>query len=320
MSFNHNNLYKEIEHLIINGLRSIDILKQIKISHPTLLKIVNSSNNDKIISKLKNNNRRKKGLIDNKRILYFMYNHLQNVIYFIYNGWTTNRICKEYNISRQTLKKVLMYKQESIVLKRLEQNNKQASKLNGIRNGSKKGETNNTHYSLIKTLLYEGFSSIGIKKYLLQYNNINISHTAIIRVIRDKGKKEDIIKLKENAKNIQSQCVLELIKNKTSIPEQMLRDIILQYFPTAKWKYPIKNNKGFFWEIDIALPEYRIAFEYDCTFWHSVERDAFRDKDLTSLGWKVIRFIYKNNPTIEVLTNDFCNKIKNIPELACKQK
>jgi G:T-mismatch repair DNA endonuclease (very short patch repair protein) len=43
--------------------------------------------------------------------------------------------------------------------------------------------------------------------------------------------------------------------------------------------------------IDIALPHRKIAIEYDGSYWHQdEEKDKQRQKEIESLGWKVIRY------------------------------
>lgn len=237
----------------------------------------------------------------------------------IQQGFSQNQICKKYKFDAKAFKRFIIPLLSDELINKLKENQKANQKFNGIRNGSLKGVPNNKHYPLIKELLYKELSSMKIKESLEKDYNIKMSHTAIIRVLKVVGSDEDILQLKVNALQIQSQACLELVSNKTSKPEQMLRDIVLNYFPNAIWKYPILNKKGFYWEIDIALPDRKIAIEYDCKYWHSKKRDQYRDNDLQQQGWKVLRFIYLHNPSYETLHNDFVNQIDKIQNCALKK-
>jgi len=56
---------------------------------------------------------------------------------------------------------------------------------------------------------------------------------------------------------------------------------------------PSKNGKTL--NVDIALPDEKIAIEYDCLYWHNTKESKDRDTDKTNLlvenGWKVLRII-----------------------------
>jgi len=71
-----------------------------------------------------------------------------------------------------------------------------------------------------------------------------------------------------------------------SAPQLQLYKMVKEKYPTAILEYPIG---GFC--IDIAVPEEKIAFEYDGSYWHDSEKDSIRDSILEQLGWKVIRFV-----------------------------
>jgi len=66
-----------------------------------------------------------------------------------------------------------------------------------------------------------------------------------------------------------------------------LYDMIKDICPTAELEYSIDR---FF--IDIAIPDKKIAIEYNASYWHQdKERDLKRQKLLESQGWKFIRYI-----------------------------
>jgi very-short-patch-repair endonuclease len=71
-----------------------------------------------------------------------------------------------------------------------------------------------------------------------------------------------------------------------SKPQLQLYEIIKQQYPTAILEYPILD-----YCLDIAVPEKKLCFEYDGSYWHQdKEKDKKRDQVLYELGWKVIRF------------------------------
>jgi hypothetical protein len=68
-------------------------------------------------------------------------------------------------------------------------------------------------------------------------------------------------------------------------PQLKLYEEVKQQYPTAVLEYPVG---GFC--IDIAVPDLKLAFEYDGEYWHQdKEKDKKRDKVLNSLGWIVER-------------------------------
>ena len=94
--------------------------------------------------------------------------------------------------------------------------------------------------------------------------------------------------------------VNSFIKN-PSKPQVALHELTKQLFPEAQLNYPIREvNRN----IDIAIPEYMIAIEYDGSWWHQdKESDKKRQEQLESLGWKFIR--YKDYiPTLEELESN----------------
>ena len=88
------------------------------------------------------------------------------------------------------------------------------------------------------------------------------------------------------------------MKDKTSKPEKMLFDILKEIYPSAKHKYKIINDKNYYWEMDIAIPEIKLNVEYDGEYWHKNNRirDSKKDLFLVANGWKIIRIEYKDSP------------------------
>jgi len=71
-----------------------------------------------------------------------------------------------------------------------------------------------------------------------------------------------------------------------SKPQIELFKIVKKIFPNAELNYPMLN-----YLLDIAIPDKKIDIEYDCSYWHSEEKDNRRNEKLHFIGWKVIRFI-----------------------------
>jgi len=104
--------------------------------------------------------------------------------------------------------------------------------------------------------------------------------------------------IKGNAAHIQS-----FIRN-PSKPQVELYNYIKQIYPTAILNYPIKLWKRKWYSLDVAVPELKINFEYDCEYWHKLngkERDLFRDENLIERGWCVVRI--KEKKELEMVKN-----------------
>jgi len=71
-----------------------------------------------------------------------------------------------------------------------------------------------------------------------------------------------------------------------SKPQLELFAKIKDRYPTAVLEFPVLD-----YCIDIAVPNLKLAFEYDGAYWHQdPEKDRQRDLVLEQLGWKVERF------------------------------
>lgn len=71
-----------------------------------------------------------------------------------------------------------------------------------------------------------------------------------------------------------------------SAPQLELYKIVKDKYPTAVLEYPVLD-----YCLDIAVPELKLCFEYDGSYWHDPDKDKIRDQVLSSLGWTVKRFI-----------------------------
>ena len=102
----------------------------------------------------------------------------------------------------------------------------------------------------------------------------------------------------------------KFIKN-PSKPELMLKDIVLELFPTADPQHQVFN-----YSIDIAIVEYKIAVEFD-GWYHfnspeAIEYHKNRQKRIEDEGWTFLRYnIYKKFPTKEQIEKDIINLIKD---------
>ncbi len=73
---------------------------------------------------------------------------------------------------------------------------------------------------------------------------------------------------------------------KISEPQRIMYELIKSIEPEAILEYPTLG-----YCIDVAIPNKKIAIEYDCWYWHQdKERDKTKDEVLSSLGWKIFRF------------------------------
>jgi len=106
--------------------------------------------------------------------------------------------------------------------------------------------------------------------------------------------------------NGQSAYLNSFIKN-PSKPQVELFNLIKEIYPTAILNYPIMN-----YSIDIVIPELKIAFEYDGSYWHKdkEEYDQKRQKEIEDLGWKFIRYI-DNVPSEDDIIEDITILLKD---------
>ena len=76
------------------------------------------------------------------------------------------------------------------------------------------------------------------------------------------------------------------IKN-PSKPQVKLYEKIKVFFPNAILNYPFQN-----YSIDIAMPDLKVAIEYDGKYWHKgrEKEDQKRQKEIEKEGWKFLRY------------------------------
>ena len=93
------------------------------------------------------------------------------------------------------------------------------------------------------------------------------------------------------------------IKN-PSKPELILREMIMELYPNCEFQYKVLN-----YALDVAIPEYKIAIEYDGWFHFDcqehIDYHKNRQSEIENEGWKFIKYnIFQKFPTIEQIEND----------------
>jgi hypothetical protein len=96
-----------------------------------------------------------------------------------------------------------------------------------------------------------------------------------------------------------------LVQN-PSKPQVELYNLTKEYYPNSiinLWITEVNRC------IDIAIPEFKIAIEYDSAYYHqSKENDDIRQKEIENFGWKFIRY-FERIPSKEELLQDIQNII-----------
>ena len=70
--------------------------------------------------------------------------------------------------------------------------------------------------------------------------------------------------------------------------QRKLFDLVRSWFPQARIEFPVKEANR---NIDIAIPEFMIAIEYNEPYWHQdKEKDIKRQKQLEDIGWKFLNY------------------------------
>ena len=111
-----------------------------------------------------------------------------------------------------------------------------------------------------------------------------------IRIGNKKKKHTETWKEEQRQKCLNGHAIV-MIKSikKISNEEIRLRDIVKKLYPSCEFQYPI-----FKYAIDIAIPEYKIAIEFD-GYYHfdspeKKEYYAFRRKKIEGEGWILLSF------------------------------
>jgi hypothetical protein len=158
-------------------------------------------------------------------------------------------------------------------------------------------KTNNTikkRYGEENIMKVEEFKFFGDKNPLRDPKTAKkVSKTLKGRPSLLKGKTyEDILgpeKAKKRKKELKkSGAYGQSITPKISAPQLEIFKMVKEKYPTAVLEYPVLD-----YCLDIAVPELKLCFEYDGSYWHDVEKDKKRDEVLEEMGWKIIRYVDK---------------------------
>jgi very-short-patch-repair endonuclease len=95
-----------------------------------------------------------------------------------------------------------------------------------------------------------------------------------------------------------------------SKPEVMLRDMVKELYPSCEFQFGILN-----YAIDVAIPEYKIAIEFDGWFHFDSEEHKqyhkLRQEKIEKEGWRFLRYtIFDKFPNIEKLKEDINRILK----------
>lgn len=239
-------------------------------------------------------------------------NYLPKILNLINKSYDVYQISKHINLWSGTIYRILKRNNNTSALKRLKQNSENNKIINNKIKGKKiskaRREVYDTIFNDVKILIEQGLTSKQIG------DQFDRHHQAIRNLIKRCGdNKTFAMLLNNNAKRRRDVAYNNFIKagkTKTSKCEKMLYEIVLKYFPNAVSSYPVKRQDGYFWIVDVAILEHRLAIEYDGLFWHNTERDKTRDEALRKLGWMTIRLKYGYTPTYKELEQHFLTKVK----------
>lgn len=94
-------------------------------------------------------------------------------------------------------------------------------------------------------------------------------------------------------------------RNGTSLKEQSLFYFIRKYIPEAVNRQVFRVNKKRI-EVDIFIPEYSMAIEYDGAYWHQkkVEADNEKNSNLNEFGYKVLHIREYGLPALDPFDGD----------------
>jgi len=231
----------------------------------------------------------------------------------IWKGFSAKEIAKKCNLDPSIISDEVKRFGSEEDKKKIKENGKikllndNKLKTNFGENNKRLEKSKKLFFEKIKPLIWKGVTSVDIANILGYTKNGDI---CIRKHIKRFGREEDYKQLLQNGINKRRDTLILLMKNKTSVPEKMLFDIIKEIYPSAKHKYKIINDKNYYWEMDVAIPEIKLNIEYDGEYWHknNRDRDYKRDLFLISKGWKIIRIEYKDSPTYETLLKEVMEK------------
>jgi len=128
------------------------------------------------------------------------------------------------------------------------------------------------------------------KDYEYRNNHINMMKGKWADMDSSYNSEERSNKIRRYMFNGGAQIAIKGIKN-PSRQECIIREIVKELFPGCEYQYSILN-----YSIDVAIPKYKIAIEYD-GYYHfnseeSINYHNERQKEIEKLGWRFLRYNY----------------------------
>ncbi len=223
------------------------------------------------------------------------------------------RMCWSKGLTKETNKSLKMMSDSlkgRLVWNRGKDNCWSDETLNKIRNSSKKqtnrrGMFEKGHYPWNKNLRKTD------NKILQEAaKKISLKNKGRIQSLEERNKRRKPIHTIEFKEERRKKCLdghsiymNKCIKN-PSKPEVKLREMVKELYPSCEFQYQVLN-----YALDIAIPEYKIAIEYDGWYHFDTEDHkkyhSKRQKEIEDCGWKFIRYnIFELFPSIEKLKED----------------
>jgi very-short-patch-repair endonuclease/DNA-binding NarL/FixJ family response regulator len=237
---------------------------------------------------------------------------LPEIINLVNRGYNVYEISKQIHLWPGTVYRILQRDNNISTVQKLKLNSEKSrinnNKLKGKKISKARREIYDSIFNDVKLLVEQGLTSKQIGDLF------NRHHQAIRNLVKRCGDSKLFVTLLDNnAKRRRDVAYSNFInagKTKTSKCEKMLYEIVLKYFPNAVSTHPIKRQDGYFWIIDVAILEHKLAIEYDDSYWHDTRKDKIRDQALYDLGWKTLRLKYKYTPAYQDLEQHFLTKVK----------
>jgi|ADurb_Leu_01_Slu_FD_contig_123_19191_length_34796_multi_3_in_2_out_0_15 very-short-patch-repair endonuclease len=158
----------------------------------------------------------------------------------------------------------------------------------------------NSKYNSSEYRLYTKTRSLGKKRGPMSTEQKNKISRTMIGIQYSNEWKE---KQRQRLLNGHASYMNKFIKN-PSKPEIKLRDIVKELYPTCEFQYQIFN-----YSLDVAIPEYKIAIEYDGWFHFDcqehIDYHIDRQQRIEGEGWIFIKYtMYDKFPSKEKIEED----------------
>jgi very-short-patch-repair endonuclease/DNA-binding NarL/FixJ family response regulator len=323
-------MYKEeyfcnnIKPLIELGWSVTKIFKHLKINEGTVRRCTKRYGGKTYVQKLINNGKEAQQTIQNNaydvmnsgRIKFIKEQdekRLPKILELVEKGYDKYQIGKQTGLWYKTVIRIVQRNCNKSVLGILRQN-LQNNKIPN--NELRKERISKTHRAKYDTIFEQVIPLIEQGQTSKQIGDLlNRHHQAIRNLVKRCGSDALFLKLLNNnaqrRRDIAYNNFVNFGKTKTSKCEKMLYQIVLKHYPNSISSLPIKREDGHFWIIDVAIPEHKLAVEFDGSYWHNIEKDKIRDKALLKLGWKTLRLRYDYTPTSEELEQHFLTELKD---------